>query len=335
MRKRLALLLLLAVACSSSTTDDGDGDNDSEKSVALPGVTGGVLLDDLHFAASARRIVIAPGGSRRIDRVDVDAVAATSFDGFGAGTASVDEANGLLFAVDRQARQLDVVDAASGKIVATTALGSAPDYVRYNAISNEVWVTEPIDRRIEMLKFAAPGSPALVSAGFIAIGDGPEGLAFDVSRKRAFVHHYKAEIGVIDVDKRAQFASWPTECASSHGIPAVDEARGLVFAGCRDTSKVTVLSSNDGKVLGRFELGGGVSVLAYSSTLGHAYLRGDPGAPIAVLGVDAAGATTLLGKLTAAEQGHVMAADDRGYLWAADPRAGKLLRFKDSFAASK
>ena len=57
---------------------------------------------------------------------------------------------GLLFVVDRTALRLDVLDPASGKIVAGAALSSGPDYVRYVEKTGEIWVTEPDEDRIEI-----------------------------------------------------------------------------------------------------------------------------------------------------------------------------------------
>ena len=127
-------------------------------------------------------------------------------------------------------------------LLARTPLGGRPDYVRHVPITNEIWVTEPAEQRIEVLRFAIEGGPDLETAAFIPIGDGPEGLVFDNKRERAFIHHYLPKIGVIDVRQRRLLTDWKTACESSHGIPIVDEARGLLFAGCRDRAKVTVLS---------------------------------------------------------------------------------------------
>jgi hypothetical protein len=313
-------------ACSSAdpappTPEGADG-------IALEGVSGVVLLDDLHFAAVPHRIVAAPGGSGRVHRVDVEAASAKAFDGFGTGAASVDEADGLAFVADRASSTLDVLEIASGKVVSRVELGGRPDYVRYCPITNEVWVTEPAEQRIEVLAFR--GKPDLVSAAFISIGDGPEGLVFDLKRERAYVHHYQPKVAKINVRERRSEVDWPTGCQTSHGIPVIDEQRGLLFAGCRERAKVTVLSiDEDGKQLGTFDLGTGESSLAYSPSLRHFYLRGDPGVEIAVLDIPDSGSPVLLKKLATSQRGHVMAADDRGFLWVADPAAGRLLRYKD------
>src|SRR5262249_53093589 len=128
----------------------------------------------------------------------------------------------------------------------------------------------------------------------------------------------------------AVVATWPTGCTSSHGIPAIDEKRALLFAGCSNARVAALDLAHDGKQLGSFTLGGGATILAYAPAIGHLYLRGDPGTPIAILSVSDAGDLALLGKLETTEKGHCMAADDRGYLWVCDWQKGQLLRFKDA-----
>ena len=130
---------------------------------------------------------------------------------------------------------------------------------------------------------------------------------------------------------RALVATWPTGCASSHGIPAIDEARALLFAGCSSARTVVLDLARDGKELGSFTLGTGATILAYSPRVGHLYVRGDPGTAIAILAVPDAGSLTLLGQLETTPKGHCMTADDRGQLWVCDWREGKILRFKDPY----
>ncbi len=74
--------------------------------------------------------------------------------------------------------------------------------------------------------------------------------------------------------------------------------------------------------------------MAYSQSLRHLYLRGDPGTPIAMLAVSDAGELTLLEQVNATSKGHCMTADDRGNLWVCDWQQGRLLRFKDSHPPS-
>jgi hypothetical protein len=61
-----------------------------------------------------------------------------------------DEGRGLLFATDRDAKQLNAVDPKTHFLIGTAPLASGPDYVRYVSPTGEVWVTEPGAARIEV-----------------------------------------------------------------------------------------------------------------------------------------------------------------------------------------
>jgi hypothetical protein len=340
----LALSVPLA-ACTSSAAggapqDAGSGDAVPASeggvvagSVDMPGGASGVGFDDIRFSTDLRRVVSAPGGTGSVDLIDPDALAVVSVSGFDGSVESADEGQGVIFALDRAHSSLNVADPSSKKIVATAPLAAGPDYVRYSPITHEVWVTEPSASQIEVLSLQASGPPT--HAAVIAIAGGPEGLAFDVSRQRAYAHLYAGKLIAIDVNQRTVVATWPTGCASSHGIPAIDEKRGFVFAGCADNAKVAVLDlNNDGKQLGSYSLGPGETILAYAPSLGHFYLRGDPGIPVAMLGVSSTGSLSLLGTVNAANYGHCATADDRGFVWVCDANGGRLLRFQDTYPSN-
>lgn len=87
----------------------------------MPGGGSGIGFDDLVFAASLRKVLVPGGATGNLELVDPDTFAITSIGGFSAakgtfggghgdGTTSADEGRGLLFAVDRTAGKLDVVD---------------------------------------------------------------------------------------------------------------------------------------------------------------------------------------------------------------------------------
>ena len=82
---------------------------------------------------------------------------------------SADEGGGFLFATDRTSGRLEVVDPAARRIVAGSKLGGSPDYVRYVAPTEEVWVTEPDSERIEIFRLEGK-PPRPVHAANIPVG---------------------------------------------------------------------------------------------------------------------------------------------------------------------
>jgi hypothetical protein len=344
---RVSSLFLFAISagCSSepSPASGTAGVAELDGMVELPGGAEGIGLDDLRYSATLERIIAPAGWTGNIDLVHPDTLEVTSIGGFTKaaawdggdlqGVESADEGAGLLFGNDRTAQTLGVVDPAKGALVATVVLeATEPDYVRYVAATSEVWITQPGKDRIDVLTVPASGDPTPVHAAYIPVPGGPEGLAIEASGKRAYAHMSGGKVAVIDIAARAVTAMWPMECGGVHGIPIIDEARGWLFAGCSSAEVVVLDANNDGAVLGRYPLSSGTTILAYSPSLRHFYLRGDPGVSVAVLGISDAGEPKLLGTVNAEQYGHCATTDDRGHFWICAATGGRLLRFKDLLA---
>jgi hypothetical protein len=138
----------------------------------------------------------------------------------------------------------------------------------------------------------------------------------------------------IDVAARQVVSRWSTRCGGSHGIPPVDGARGMVFAGCSSSGGGAVLDTMSGNVLSGYQVGGGDAILAYSPSMRRFYLRGDPGGSVAILAVCDDGQMSALATVTASQSGHGAAADDRGAVWIADTPGGGLIRIADPYPAT-
>lgn len=333
----LAALLAACVTSSPATPPPG-----TDSIVQLPGGEPGIGLDDLRFSTALGKLVVAGGRTGQIDLIDPQTLEITSVGGFSAfagfdgsdqqGVESADEGGGLVYAVDRAAFRLSVVDPVRGSIVASTGLETTePDYVRFSAARSEVWISNVNRARIDVLTASAGSAP--LHAAFIATPGGPEGLAFDDTRHRAYVRDFGGDVIVVDTAARVVTERWSTGCGSAHGIPIVDPDRPFVYVGCGDAT-VVVLDAVGGVPLGRFSLGSGASIIAYSSGLRHLYLRGDGRAEVVELAVSPAGALSELDRFVATPKGHCMVADGDGQLWVCDWASGRLLRFQDVNPAS-
>jgi DNA-binding beta-propeller fold protein YncE len=287
---------------------------------------------------------MAPGGrSGNLALVDPDSLAVTTISGFSAigdysgghddGATSVDEGRGLLFVTDRTSQKLNVVDPTSGTIVASAPIGANPDYVRYVASTDEVWISEPAGGQIEIFSLPKTGTPTPTSVATIAVSNGPESLVIDATAGRAYAHRWQKTTVVIDVAKRAIIAEWPNNCAASRGL-AVDPARGFFFAGCLEGTVSVLDAAHDGHTLSTISRGSGFDVLGYNPTLGHLYLAGTSCACLVILGVSAAGQLSFLGRYNASSSAHCAVADDRGHAWTCDPDGGRLFRVDDTYPAS-
>jgi DNA-binding beta-propeller fold protein YncE len=323
--------------------DGAVGPNGGMTALSLSTGGGGIGFDDLTFASSIHKVLAPAGATGSLDLIDPSTLQVTVIGGFsgspgayggghGQGTTSADEGRGLLFAIDRTAEVLDVIDPAAKAIVASVKLGASPDYVRWVETTGEVWVTEPDSDRIEVFSLPPGPKPTPVHVMNIPVKGGPESLLIDTTRKRAFTHLWRGSSVAIDLASHSAAATWPNGCSGSRGI-AIDAKRGFLFAGCAEGALSVLDVDHDGKPLGSVSSGSGVDVIAYSPALAHVYLPGASSATMAFIGIAPGGHPTLLGTVPTAAGAHCVAADDRGNAWVCDPDRGKLLVFKDPYPA--
>lgn len=297
----------------------------------VPGPAG---FDDLRYSTGLDRLIVVPQGTGSVFLLGSEEGTVTRVDGVPPGSSTADGGEGYVFVGDRGGDRIVVVDPGTAQMLVNVQLEHSIEYVRYSEETREVWVTQPAARQIEVLSFKDGSPPSLTHAAFISVAGGPGGLVFDKTRHRAYTHGANS-IVAIDVVGRQLVAEWPTGCGRSHGMPAVDEARGLIFAGCASKGGGAVISANDGAQLAGYEAGLGTAVLGYSSFLGHFYLRSDPGTSLEVLAVCGNGGMARLGRVDVADSSPCLAADQRGNVWVCDTEAGGLIRFKDSYAKSR
>jgi hypothetical protein len=309
----------------------------------LPDGGGGIGFDDLRFDPTLGKLLIPAGRTGKVDLVDPSSQVVTPIAGFSTqpgfkgghddGPTSADAGRGLIFVTDRTAQRLDAVDPAAHAIVATAALASSPDYVRYVAPTGELWVTEPDREQIEVFGLSSDATTSLVRLGTIAVKGGPESMIIDPGRGRAYTHLWGGATVAIDLNSRTQVAQWSNGCDGSRGI-ALDAAHGWLFAGCAEGKAVVLDVDHNGQQLASLAVGAGVDVIDYNPTLEHLYLPGASSATMAILGVSATGALSLLGTVATAQGAHCVVADNQHHAWVCDPKHGQLLQVTDPFPAT-
>lgn len=306
------------------------------ESIAVPGGGSGVGFDDLGWSADLRRVLVPAGGTGMLLLLDPRDWALTKIGnlseqrtytgGHDDGVTSADAGRGFVFAVDRTARRLLVIQPEDGRVVASSRLGGSPDYVRFVVPTGEVWVTEPDEERIEI--FRLEGNPAApLHDANLEVPGGPESLVVDVARERAYANLWKGKTVALNVRNRSIVATWGNGCEGSRGL-ALDADRGFVFVGCAEGAGVT-LDAKTGRVVSRLRAGKGVDVIAYDPGRRHLYLPGGKSATLSILAVGADGALSLAGEVPTAAGGHCVATDDAGHVYVCDPRGGKILVIPD------
>ncbi len=329
----LLLLVLALVGCSNRLKDPGQ--------CPIPTATGEPVVtnvplfgqpayfDDLHFAPALGKVLAAPEGVARMYVVDPETLATTTI-GTSGGTASADADERTIFTVDRSNDRVEAYDATTGEKVASLPLGANPDYVRMVPGGGELWVTVPGEDRIDVI--GVTGTPAtLARVDSIGVPGAPEGLTFGGGRGYT---QAGGRVIAVDIARRLVVGEWNTGCDGSHGFAQVDEAYGLVFAGCKSSGGAAVLT-REGKELTGFEGGGADAVLAYDSTRHHFYLRGDPGSTLSMIAVCRDGGMSVMAGVPIPNEGHASTIDGRGNVWLADATTGGLVRVSDPFASAE
>jgi hypothetical protein len=308
----------------------------------LPEGKGGIGFDDLRYDAGLNLLLIPAGRTGNVDLIDPKTHAIQPIPGFtkvarydsghGQSVTSADVGEGYLFATDRDALKLSVVDLKTRKIAVQVPLASAPDYVRYVGPTREVWVTEPGKKRIEVFTLGKAMVPA--HASFIDTPGGPESLAIDARRGRAYTHKWKDSTMAIDLKTHAIAATWRAGCGDPRGI-WIDEARGFLYVGCEDGTATALDVDHDGRVLSTVKSGSGVDIIAYDAKRAHLYLPGDESATMAIIGVSAKGALSVLATVPTVKDAHCVTTDEDGSAYVCDPHSGQLLIVRDSLPASR
>jgi hypothetical protein len=245
-RKSLNRKLLCGICLSflswagSSTAQAG---KEEPAVIELPGGAAGIGFDDLRFAPVLKALLVPGGRTGSLFLVDPATRKITSISGFratekfgsghGEGTTSADEGLDLLFASDRDSKELAIVEPRSRRIVSRTKLSGSPDYVRFVAAVREVWVTEPDAECIEIFRLETEGGTHAVAAGRIDVKGGPESLVIDGDHWRAYTHLWEGRTVAIDLKTHSIVGNWINGCRGSRGI-ALDPGRRLLFAGCAE-----------------------------------------------------------------------------------------------------
>jgi hypothetical protein len=340
---KAVVLATAVVGLAAATAAAADAPGAAPQTIELPSAEGGIGFDDLRYAPSLRRLLVPAGRTGRLDLVDADGGGVESVGGFaaqprwggghGEGTTSADAGAGIVFAIDRSARQLVVVDPAAKAIVARVGLGAEPDYVRFVAPTREVWVTQPGAEQIEVFRLSRGAAAVPETAATIYVPGGPESLVIDELRSRAYTHLWKGATLAIDLRTRAPAERWGNPCRGSRGI-ALDAARGLLFVACAEGRAAVLDVEHGGRELARATLDSGVDALDYDSERRHLYVPSAVGGTLAIFGVSARGELEELGSLPAAAGAHGVASDGAGTVAVGDPRNGRLLLLRDPFPAA-
>jgi hypothetical protein len=306
--------------------------------VTLPGASPGIGFDEVRLSGTLSQILVPAGRSGNFDFVDPSSEVPSPVGGFSSspsytgddsfGCTSADEGGGIVYATDRTSNTLTVIDGRVRKVLSSQPLAAAPGYVRYVAPTNEVWVTEPASKQIEIFALPMTTSMPPKSSGVVPV-QGAESLEIDAKSSLAFTNDGGSTYA-IDVAKRMVTATWSNGCKTARGL-AVDSAHGWVMVACQG-GLVSVLDETTGKTIGAVTPGAsGIDQVSYDSSTLRLYVP-SPMATMAVVHLDPkSGMPSVLGRVDTVMGSHCVVAAGARELFVCAPATGQLLFVNDPF----
>ena len=303
----------------------------------IPGGTPGIGFDDIGYFPALERVSIPAGQTGVLNLIDPRSGVITahyrvsraqSFAGHREGTTSAAYGDGYLFASDHGRDAVLVLDARTGKSVARVPLAGGPDYVRFLASRQELWVTEPRGQQIQVFRVHRGVTPTFTPVATIPVPGGPESLVFDTARGRAYTNLWKAKTVALDLVHHGVIGSWSDGCAGPRGL-ALDAARATLFVGCTEGAVTALDLKANGRVLAKATAGAGIDIIQYAPLLQHLYVPGARAATLTVFRVGDSGSMQPIARYPTAQGAHCVTDDGHGRVFVCDPHAGRILEYRD------
>jgi YVTN family beta-propeller protein len=306
--------------------------------VTLPGASPGIGFDDLRFSGTLSQILVPAGRSGNFDFVDPSSEVPAPIGGFASspsysgddsfGATSSDEGGGIVYVTDRTKNTLTVIDGKQRKVEATAMLKATPGYVRYVAPTNEVWVTEPGAKQIEIFSLTVNETTAPTSSAVVSV-PAAESLAVDQQSGLAFTNG-AASTYAVDVHARMVTGTWPNGCKTAHGLE-VDSTHGWVMVAC-EGGLVSVIDDKTGKTIGGVTTNSGLDQISYDPSTLRLYVPSPTAAAMAVIHMDSkSGMPSNLGSVVTTMGSHCAVAAGGREIFVCAPAAGQLLFVNDPF----
>jgi DNA-binding beta-propeller fold protein YncE len=304
----------------------------SAATIALPGGEHGIGLDDMVYSPELQRVIIPAGRTGNLVLLApadgtltvIHTRESPATTGQGKGITSAAVGLGYLFAGDRSAARIVIIDPRTNTVLARQKLAAEPDYVRFSVSLRELWVTEPGAEQIEVFRVHTDAVPRLEPAGVIPVPGGPESLVIDDRRSVAYTNLWSNETLAVGLVGHRVVSHWRNTCEKSRGL-ALAVRTGLLFVGCKEGKAVSMDPGDNGAVLSTADAGSGVDIIAFDPGTNRLYVPGADSGTVTVFSVAPSGRLAPAAVYPAAAGAHCVVTDDNGTAYVCDPRRGRLL----------
>lgn len=237
------------------------------QTIPLPGVEG--RFD--HFAVDVKRqhLFVAALGNDSVEVLDLrDGKLLRSLKGLQkpTGVAFVPEFN-RLFVGNGDGQSCEVFDGDSFALLQSVKGLPDADNVRYDSAAKQIYVGY------------SDGALAVINAADgrrvcdIKLAGHPESFQLETVGRRIFVNVPSAGyIAVVDRDKRAVIATWPTRGVKANFPLALNEAGHRLFVGCRQPAQVLIFDTTTGQMVNTRNIGGDTDDLFWNAKQARLYV---------------------------------------------------------------
>jgi DNA-binding beta-propeller fold protein YncE len=272
---RLAVLLLTVFVGTSGCSAQEPFGTDQlllSRTIPLSGVKG--RIDHLDVNLKDRIVYVAALGSNTLEAVDLTSGKVIQ------NIQGLDEPQGIGYIP--QSQEIIVANGGNGDCyfynarsfekLATIHLGSDADDVRYDSITQRIYVG-----------YGNGGIAVIDAASHRQVSDiklpaHPESFQLDKSLLRLFVNLPDAHcVGVVDLTKSLLVSKWENPARANFPM-AIDRASHRVFVGYRHPARLVVYDGQTGKELGSAPMTGDADDLYYDEASGKVYVSGGEGA---------------------------------------------------------
>ena len=328
-RKLLSPLFTLALTCNGAWAASPP----SAAAIAIPGGEHGIGFDDMVYSPELRRFIIPAGQTGNLVLISPGSGAltviahvsdTTGAAGHGKGITSAAVGLGYIFAGNRSAQEIAIIDPRTNHVVARQPLAAAPDYVRYVNAQRELWVTEPGAEQIQVFQVHADDTPRLEPGDTIHVPGGPESLVIDDRRGVAYTNLWSNETLSIGLVGHRIVSHWPNTCTAARGL-AMAPRTGLLFVGCKEGKVISMDPSDNGTILSTATAGNGVDIIAFDTSTNRLYVPGAHSGTLTVLSVAPSGRLKPQASYRTAVNAHCIVSDGNGTVYVCDPHQGRLL----------
>lgn len=242
------------------------------QTIVLPNVEG--RIDHMAVDVKGQRLFVAALGNNSVEVLDLHAGKhLRSIGGFHEpqGIGFIPELD-QIFIANGKSGACDILDGLSFKRIKSVKFADDADNVRYDATARRVYVGYG-DGALGIIDAASGGR-----IGEIKLKGHPESFQLEKSGPRIFVNIPTAkQIAVVDREKRAVIATWPTDDAAANFPMVLDETHHRLFVGFRKPAKLYVFDTESGKAVGSLDSPGDADDIFYDNSHRRVYISGGDG----------------------------------------------------------